>query len=122
MNILVAEDFDDTRLMIKTLLERKGHRVFEAANGQEAVEIATRERPDLVLMDLNMPIMDGLDAARRLRADPCTCEVPVVAVTAYCGGGDGVWRERALRAGCIECVAKPVDFKKLDDLLSRFCP
>lgn len=55
MNILVAEDFDDTRLMIKTLLERKGHRVFESVNGQEAVEIATRECPDLVLMDLNMP-------------------------------------------------------------------
>lgn len=122
MKILVAEDFDDTRSMIKTLLEMKGHRVFEAVNGQEAVEIAAREHPDLILMDLNMPVMDGIAATRRLREDLCTCDVPVVAVTAHCGGEGNGWRERALSAGCLECVPKPVDFDKLDDLLGRFQP
>jgi CheY-like chemotaxis protein len=102
MVILIAEDFADTRLMIKMVLEMKGHRVVEAANGREAVEIATRERPHLILMDLNMPVMDGIAAAERLREQPETAMVPTIAVTAHCR--DAAWRERALQAGCVECV------------------
>lgn len=117
MIILVAEDFDDTRLMMKLLLEMRGHRVVEAANGQEAVEIATRERPDLILMDLNMPVLDGIAATRLLRDRPETAGVPIVAVTAHCG--DPEWRDRALEAGCVACVGKPVDFEKLERLIDR---
>jgi CheY-like chemotaxis protein len=120
MIILVAEDFDDTRQMMKLLLEMRGHSVIEAANGQEAVEIATSQRPDLILMDLNMPVLDGISATRLLHERPETAGVPVVAVTAHCG--DPVWRERALAAGCVECVDKPVDFDKLERLLDRLLP
>jgi two-component system cell cycle response regulator DivK len=120
MIILVAEDFDDTRQMMKLLLEMRGHRVMEAANGQEAVEIATRQRPDLILMDLNMPVLDGISATRALQERPETAGVPVVAVTAHCG--DPSWRERALEAGCVECVEKPVDFERLEGLLDRLLP
>jgi CheY-like chemotaxis protein len=120
MIILIAEDFDDTRHMMKLLLEMRGHRVMEAANGREAVEIATRQRPDLILMDLNMPVLDGITATRVLQEQPETSGVPVVAVTAHCG--DSVWRERAMAAGCVECVEKPVDFEKLERLLDRLLP
>lgn len=120
MIILVAEDFDDTRSMIKLLLEMKGHEVVEAVNGQEAVDAASLKCPDLILMDLNMPVMDGLIATEQLRRHASTSFVPIVAVTAHCGNGD--WRERAFAAGCNECVSKPVDFKLLDDVLARFLP
>jgi CheY-like chemotaxis protein len=117
MNILVAEDFDDTRFMMRMLLEMSGHRVFEAADGREAVEVASRERPDLVLMDLNMPVLDGIAATRLLHELPETAAVPVVAVTAHCG--DSEWRDRALEAGCVECVGKPLDFGRLERLIGR---
>ena len=120
MIILIAEDFDDTRQMMKLLLEMRGHRVIEAANGQEAVEIATQQRPDLILMDLNMPVLDGITATMLLQERPETAGVPVVAVTAHCG--DPVWHERALAAGCVECVEKPVDFGRLEQLLDRLLP
>lgn len=120
MIILIAEDFDDTRQMMRLLLEMRGHHVVEAANGQEAVELATRARPDLILMDLNMPVLDGITATMLLRERPETSGVPVVAVTAHCG--DLEWRERALAAGCVECVEKPVDFERLERLLDRLLP
>lgn len=118
MNILVAEDFDDIRMMIRMMLERKGHRVFEAADGREAVDAASRELPDLILMDLNMPVCDGITATRVLRSRPDTADVPVVAVTAHCS--DPSWRDRALEAGCVECVGKPVDFRLMDRILERY--
>jgi two-component system, cell cycle response regulator DivK len=117
MNILVAEDFDDTRVMMRMLLEMRGHHVFEAADGREAVEVASREHPDLVLMDLNMPVLDGISATRILQELPETAAVPVVAVTAHCG--DSEWRDRALEAGCVECVGKPLDFGLLERLINR---
>jgi two-component system cell cycle response regulator DivK len=120
MVILVAEDYDDTRSLIKMLLQAKGHRVVEAVNGREAVDLAARERPDLILMDLNMPVMDGIAATRALRERPEMSGMPVVAVTAHCGDGD--WEKKALAAGCDECVAKPVNFDLLDDVLARFLP
>ncbi len=120
MDILIAEDYDDTRSLIRMLLQSKGHHVVEAVNGLEAVEIASREPPDLILMDLNMPVLDGIEATRRLRSLPETAGVPVVAVTAHCG--DGHWEQKARAAGCDECVAKPVSFDLLDGVLARFLP
>jgi two-component system cell cycle response regulator DivK len=117
MRILVAEDFDDTRLMMKLLLEMNGHSVLEAADGREAVQVTEREHPDLVLMDLNMPVLDGIEATRLLHKSPSTASVPVVAVTAHCA--DSKWRNRAMAAGCVECVGKPVDFPKLEALIDR---
>lgn len=116
MNILVADDTDDIRLMIRVMLENKGHRVVEAADGREAVELATREHPDVILMDLSMPVMDGIEATRRLSGQPETSDMPIIAVTAH--SADSAWRRRALSAGCIDCVGKPVDFRRLDQLIS----
>jgi two-component system cell cycle response regulator DivK len=117
MIILVAEDTDDIRLMIKVMLENKGHRVVEASDGREAVELATRERPDVILMDLSMPVMNGIEAISRLRSLPETSKMPIIAVTAHCA--DSVWRRRAIAAGCLECVGKPVDFMHLNQLITR---
>jgi CheY-like chemotaxis protein len=116
MIILVADDTDDIRLMIRVMLENKGHRVVEAADGREAVDLATQERPDVILMDLSMPVMDGIEATRCLRGQPETSNMPIIAVTAHCV--DSVWRRRALSAGCIECVGKPVDFRRLEQLIT----
>ena len=117
MVILIAEDYDDIRFLIKMVLERKGHNVVEAANGQEAVEVATREHPDLILMDLNMPVMDGIQATQLLREQPETSDVPIVAVTAHCA--DPNWRNRAFSAGCVECVGKPLDFNLLEQVIKN---
>ena len=116
MTILVAEDSDDIRLVLRLMLEHKGHRVAEATNGREAVEAATRAHPDLILMDLNMPVMDGIAATCYLRGQPETSEVPIIAVTAHCA--DPSWRTRAMAAGCVQCIGKPVDFELLDALIN----
>jgi CheY-like chemotaxis protein len=117
MIILVAEDTEDIRLVIRMMLENKGHRVVEAANGREAVELAVSKHPDVILMDLNMPVMDGIEATRHLRGRSETSHMPIIAVTAHCG--DPGWRVRAMAAGCTECVGKPVDFKRLNHLIDR---
>lgn len=117
MIILVADDTEDIRLVLRLVLERKGHRVVEAADGRQAVEIATRERPDVILMDLNMPVMDGIEATKYLREQPETSDMLIIAVTAHCT--DPVWYRRAVAAGCVECVGKPVDFTQLDRLIVR---
>jgi two-component system cell cycle response regulator DivK len=117
MIILVADDTDDIRLMLRVKLENKGHCVMEAADGREAVELATRECPDVILMDLSMPVMDGIEATRRLREQSETSNMPIIAVTAHCT--DPAWRRRALAAGCTECVGKPVDFQRLDHLITH---
>ena len=116
MVVLVADDFDDTRQVLKLLLEMKGHSVVEAADGREAVKGALRHRPDLILMDLSMPVMDGFDATRSIREQSETAQTPIVALTAH--SDHSRWRERALDCGCDECYAKPLDFEALDTLLS----
>jgi CheY-like chemotaxis protein len=116
MIILVVDDTDDIRLMLKMRLESKGHYVVEAADGHQAIELAISERPDVILMDLSMPVMDGIEAAKYLRQRSATSNMPIIAVTAHCG--DPAWHSRALAAGCVGCVGKPVDFKKLDQLIN----
>lgn len=116
MVVLVADDFEDTRHVMKLLLEMRGHAVVEAADGQQAVDHAMSRRPDLILMDLSMPVMDGFDATRRLRKQPETARIPIVALTAH--AGDTAWRDRALKSGCNECFSKPLDFESLEALLS----
>jgi two-component system, cell cycle response regulator DivK len=115
MIILVADDTEDIRLMIRVMLENKGHSVVEAADGREAVELATCKHPDVILMDLSMPVMDGIEATKCLRRQPETSNMPIIAVTAHCA--NSIWRQRALSAGCTECVGKPVDFRRLEELL-----
>jgi two-component system, cell cycle response regulator DivK len=117
--IMVVEDFEDTRKLLRQSLELKGYRVVEAVNGWEAVEIAVREQPDLILMDLNLPILDGFSVVCMIRENDSLENVPIVAVSAY---DSADFREDAFDAGCTEYVTKPIDFEKLDDLLGRFVP
>jgi len=115
--IMIVEDYDDTRYLLKRLLESKGYRVLEAVNGQEAVEIAQTEHPDLILMDLDLPILDGIEATQHLRQQSATKSVPIVAVTAYPMSYTHV---KAFAKGCNEYLSKPIDFDELDKLLTRY--
>jgi CheY-like chemotaxis protein len=96
--------------MLSRRLQRRGYTVIRAADGQEAVEMAARERPDLILMDVSLPVMDGLEATRRIRACTETQSIPIVALTAHAMSGD---RDRALQAGCDDYHAKPVELPRL---------
>jgi two-component system, cell cycle response regulator DivK len=114
LKVLVVEDYEDTRLVMRVMLEQRGYRVVEAADGEEAVEAAWRECPDVILMDLSLPKLDGLSASRRIREDPQTRDVVIVAVTAH---AEPQYRQNALTAGVDAFVTKPIDFNWLDDLL-----
>ena len=117
--VMVVEDYDDTRLLLKRALEKRGYRVLEAINGQEAVNIAERERPDLILMDLDLPILDGIAATQQLRQKPELNRVPIVAVTAY---PLSYTRVNAFARGCNEYMGKPIDLGQLEELLTRYLP
>ncbi len=104
--ILIAEDHEDSREALRTLLDAMGYRVEVAENGRRAVETALSTRPDLILMDVMMPEMDGFQATRVLRGSPGFREVPIVALTAMEGA-----REQVLAAGCDDYVAKPIDVR-----------
>ena len=117
--VLVVEDFEDNRFMMRRLLEMSGYRVVEAVNGQEAVERAVSERPDLILMDLSLPYLDGLAATRRIRQQDGLDHVPIVAVSAH---DTADFHADALAAGCNEYVTKPIDFDHLERLLQRLVP
>ena len=106
--ILLAEDHLDSREAMRALLEAHGYRVVEAANGREAVERALEERPDLVLMDIMMPEMDGFEATRVLRSQEGTSSLPIIAVTAM----DGAQR-LSIQAGANDFIAKPIDTRGL---------
>ena len=115
--ILLVEDSEDIRLLMKMILEMKGYRVVEAADGCEAIKRSLEERPQLILMDLSMPVMDGWEATRRLRQLEETRLVPIVGLSAHCNDGP---KELAIRAGCDDCISKPVDEGLLDEILARF--
>ncbi|HEX8145913.1 MAG TPA: response regulator [Pyrinomonadaceae bacterium] len=108
--VLVVEDYADSRFMMGRLLEMSGYRVLEAADGREAVEVAERECPDVVLMDLQMPVLDGFTATSIIRRIETTCRVPVIAVSAQ---STEEFVSAARRVGCDHFVAKPVDFDLL---------
>lgn len=112
--ILVVDDFDDTRLLLRTWLERKGFRVLEAENGNQAVEEAESGAPDLIIMDVEMPELDGLAATRAIRRVKELAGVPVVAVSAY---GAEQFRGAALAAGCDEYVSTPFEPDELEKLI-----
>jgi len=118
--VMVVDDSDDIRELICMQLRGMGYRVVEAANGEEAVELVRRAHPGLILMDLSMPVMDGYEATRRIKALPELGGVPVVAVSAFCGDSHSI--RKALEAGCVDCVSKPIDFGAIDSLVSRHLP
>jgi CheY-like chemotaxis protein len=107
---LVVEDNDENWDMLSRRLQRRGYVVVRAADGQEALEMAAREKPDLILMDVSLPVLDGLEATRRIRARAETQTTPIIALTAHATSAD---RDRAVQAGCDDYHAKPVELPRL---------
>jgi two-component system cell cycle response regulator DivK len=117
--ILIVEDNEMNRDMLSRRLERRGFAVVWAGNGQDGLEAARAQRPDLVLMDLSLPEMDGLEVTRRMKADAAVARIPVIALTAHALVGD---RDEALDAGCDDYDTKPIDFRRLLDKMDRLLP
>ena len=108
--LLLVEDNEMNRDMLSRRLQRKGFEVIMAFDGQAAVDVATAEKPDLILMDMSLPVMDGWEATRQIKSQDDTKDIPIIALTAHAMSGD---RERALEAGCQEYDTKPIDFPRL---------
>jgi len=117
--ILVAEDSADTRDMLQMLLGLKGYDVLAAASGLQAVEVALTKFPDLILLDLELPLLDGLAVTRNLRRHPKFKDVPIVVVS---GHDPRKYRELALEAGCTDYLFKPIDFDRFNEILKRSAP
>jgi two-component system cell cycle response regulator DivK len=114
--VLVVEDYEDTSLAMRLALEDLGYRIFEASDGEQAVRLALQERPEVILMDLSLPVLDGLAATRRIREHPEMRNTVIVAVTAH---QESDYRTKALEAGCNAYVTKPIDFEWLSGLISN---
>src|SRR2546421_12503569 len=119
MKILYVEDNEDNVYMLKNRLSRAGFTVVVATNGTQGVAMATSEQPDLILMDITLPDIDGEEATRRIKADPATKGIPIIALTANAMSGD---REKALAAGCDDFDTKPVEIPRLLEKVSAFKP
>ena len=117
--VMVADSYEDTRFMLRYWLEAEGYGVVEAENGQEAVELARRQCPDLILMSERMPVLDGIEAARRIRRQNRECVFPIVAMSSY---PTKEAQGAALAAGFDSYVAEPIDFDLLSNLLSHLLP
>ena len=117
--ILIIEDQDDNRTIMRDLLNTAGYRLIEAVDGEEGVKLAQSERPDLILMDIQLPILDGYEATRRIRASVELKSIPIIAVTSYALSGDDA---RARAAGCDGYVAKPFSPRELLAKVREFLP
>ena len=114
--VLLVEDTEDNRFMMRRLLEMVGYTVVEARNGQEAVRLAESETPALILMDLSLPIIDGLAATRLIRKIPAAEKTPIIAVSAH---DTSDFQAEAMTAGCDGYITKPIDFASLESLIAR---
>lgn len=115
--MLIVEDNEMNFFVINGVLEHAGFETYHVSNGETAVEMAKEHRPDIILMDLQLPGMDGYEATRRIKADPETAGIPVVALTAHALEGD---REKALAAGCDGYLTKPIDTRRFPDTVRGF--
>jgi two-component system cell cycle response regulator DivK len=115
--VLIIEDEPKNLKLFRDLLQRFGYETVEATDGEQGVELARARRPNLILMDIMMPKMDGLEATRILKADTTTKNIPIIALTSYAMKGD---KERALEAGCDGYIAKPVDIQELLKAVEHF--
>ena len=116
VKVLLVEDTEDNRQMMRRLLEMSGYQVVEAINGEEAVKLAFDEKPRIILMDLSLPLIDGLTATRRIRSLPGLSRVPIVAVSAH---DTADFHSDALAAGCNAYVTKPIDYPELEEVVNR---
>ena len=116
LTILLVEDTEDNRFMMRRLLEMAGYHVVEAMNGEEAVKLAKSESPHLILMDLSLPVIDGLAATRLIRKLPHCESTPIIAVSAH---DTSDFQSEAIEAGCNSYVTKPIDFNDLEELIAK---
>jgi len=114
--ILVVEDNEMNRDMLTRRLERKGFEVVVAINGKAGIDMASSSNPDIILMDLSLPVIDGWEATRQIKADPATQSIPVIALTAHAMAGD---EQKALEAGCDDYDTKPIDLSRLLDKIEN---
>ena len=114
--VLIVEDYEDTREFMKILLESYGYKVIEAADGIEAIDRVKQYHPDLILMDISLPVVDGLTATRAIREFDADYKVPIIAVTAF---GKNYYT-KAIEAGCNDLIDKPVDFDSLEPILKSY--
>ena len=119
MKILYVEDNDDNIYVLKKRLTRAGHTVLIAMDGEQGIAMARADQPDLILMDLSLPVLDGWEATRRLKAAAETRDIPVIALSAHAMTGD---REKALASGCEDFDTKPVDFGRLQSKIHALLP
>ena len=117
--ILVVEDQEDNRRILRDLLTSAGYEIIQAENGEEALAAAARERPDLILMDIQLPVLDGYEATRRIKADPALRAIPVIVVTSYALSGD---ETKARAAGCDAYVTKPFSPRALLAKIREYVP
>ena len=117
--ILVVEDQEDNRQILRDLLASTDYEIVEAENGVEALAAVAKQRPDLILMDIQLPILDGYEATRRIKADPALRSIPIIAVTSYALSGD---EDKAREAGCDAYVPKPYSPRQLLAKIREFLP
>jgi two-component system cell cycle response regulator DivK len=115
--ILIVEDNEMNRDMLSRRLTKRGYEIVIAVDGQQGIDMAVSEAPDLILLDMSLPVIDGWEAARRLKADEATSAIPVIALTAHAMEGD---REKSLAAGCDDYDTKPVELKRLMGKIQTF--
>jgi len=115
--VLLVDDFDDSRFSLSKLLEIEGYEVIEATDGAQAIERALTDKPDLILMDLSLPVIDGLSATRRIRQSDAMKRVPIIALTAQ---DLADIQGQAKDAGCTDYAAKPIDFTQLIDMMAKY--
>ena len=117
--VLLVEDFEDSRFSLSKLLEFEGYEVLEAGDGKQAIDMALTSKPDLILMDLSLPVIDGLSATKQIRQDPSMNDVPIIALSAH----DMIdFQAKAKDAGCTDYITKPVDFTALITVMSKYLP
>ena len=117
--ILVVEDTEDNRRILRDLLTSADYDLVEAGNGEEALAAMAKGRPDLILMDIQLPVMDGYEATRRIKADPASASIPIIAVTSYALSGD---EAKARAAGCDDFVPKPYSPRQLLAKIRKYLP
>ena len=114
--ILVVEDNEINRDMVVRRLQRRGFTMVTAVDGQQGVDMTRSEKPDLILMDMSLPVLDGWEATRQIKSDPDIKHIPIIGLTAHAMVGD---RDKAIQAGCNDYATKPVEFEKLVGLINR---
>lgn len=117
--ILLVEDTADNREIIRDLMDSVGYELLEAHDGAAGLAMATEHKPDLILMDIQLPVIDGYEVTRRLKADPALCDIPIIAVTSYALSGD---EDKTRQAGCDAYVPKPFSPRQLLAIINQFLP